>query len=72
MPSYFFPFNLSLHASLQHAMHTGSLKMSGRDSFHFTCSAAMAASGGAIQVEICSLNYAFLSIQRGRISVEKS
>jgi hypothetical protein len=73
VPSYFFPFNLSLHATLQHTMHTGSLKMSGRDAFHFTCSAAMAAANsGAIQVEIVSLNYAFLSIQRGRISVEKS
>jgi len=56
-------------------MHTGNLKLSGRDAFNFTASAGMAAANagtGAIQVEICSFNYAFLSIQRGRISVEKS
>jgi hypothetical protein len=71
--SYFIPFNLGFLASLQHAMHTGSLKLSGRDNFHFTCSSTMAsANSGQIQVELVSFNYAFLNISRGRISVEKS
>ena len=43
VPHYFIPFGVSLASEISHNIHSGALKLDGRDAFHFTASAAMAA-----------------------------
>ena len=74
VPHYFIPFGVSLASEISHNIHSGALKLDGRDAFHFTASAAMAGVGGngAVQIELVSLCPAFLTVQRGKMRVEKS
>ena len=71
--SYFVPLNSSLYASLSAGIFSGGYKCSGRDLLSVVCSNDMQnANGGAIQVEICSINWNYLHISNGRVRVEKS
>ena len=58
---------------ISHNIHSGALKLDGRDAFHFTASAVMAAVGGngAVQIELVSLCPAFHGAAREDACREK-
>jgi hypothetical protein len=72
-PFYFIPFSLSLASLFAHGTSTGGLKLSSRDKLDIVASATMASTNsGNIQIDIGSINPAWMDISRGKVRMAKS
>ena len=72
-PFYYIPFCMSLASAFAHGTATGGLKLSSRDRVDVVFSSAAAAvNSGAVQLDIISINYAFMDVRRGKIRMHKA